>query len=184
MHQKIQLPKKCVSRRLTIKKLNVVDGNRLIDFLNRDSQNYLVEAGFSFKEDGYQYQNRRQWVNIFNSTATQNYFVFLNTADAPIIGHFEIYKDPVSNTPRIGYFITPEYRSKGYGSEAYGSVLDSLSKLNQFPMRLWSQIEPDNKASRSILLKNKFRVCGARNAPAAFEEDKKFTTFSRVLSPS
>jgi len=68
----------------------------------------------------------------------------------------------------IGYVLLPEYWNQGYGSEISEGLV-SHAKLNNGIKSLIAIIDPENAASKKILLKSGFvleKVCRIDNLPA------------------
>lgn len=74
-----------------------------------------------------------------------------------LIGTIGFYRLNLANfRAEIGYMIMPEYWRKGYTNEAIQAVLHfGFTKVNLHSVE--ADINPDNEASRSILLKNGFQ---------------------------
>lgn len=70
-----------------------------------------------------------------------------------LVGHYRI--QPENYRSEIGYMILPEYRNKGYVSEALKVLLDfGFNTLNFNSIE--AVIDPDNLASEKVLQKNGF----------------------------
>ena len=83
-------------------------------------------------------------------------FKVMDTSNSGLMGFakLEITREKL-NEAELGFLLLPEYWGKGYGSEIAG-ILMKVAISDPHLKRVWANVDPDNKASRKILINNGF----------------------------
>jgi ribosomal-protein-alanine N-acetyltransferase len=117
--------------------------------------------GVSFRtmEDTRQ---QMQWYEELEKSHSGKWWVICLAGTSSLIGMIGIYNiHPLHRKCEIGFWLLPEYWSKGYINEAARAVIQfSFSQLHLH--RIEATVETENKASIKVLLKLNFHLEGTR----------------------
>lgn len=83
-------------------------------------------------------------------------FKVLDAAGIQVLGFAKLeLTEEKPDEAELGYMLLPEFWGQGYGSEIAGQLLE-VAKSNPQLKRIWANTDPNNVASRKILLKHGF----------------------------
>ena len=104
-----------------------------------------------------------------------------NQTDDRIVGMIDFSRDSLGHD-RVGYFVLPSERRRGYAFEAYMACIDRAADAGLLGDTLYAHTDPENKVSQKFLEKVGFRNLGKLIGPNNQGESQTVIAFSRALS--
>lgn len=171
----VPLPDKFESHRTVVRRARPMDYKAIGEFFDRDDHHYLEDwlawgKGYcedaQYSKSGYAYM---AWLlryfedDFAKSGQFGKYYLIFKKGKPEVVGTIGIIFDREFNF-RASYYVSPSFRRQGYGTEAHAAVIRGLKK--QYPRRqIIAEVNPKNRASQKMLLRNGFRLQGSSALP-------------------
>lgn len=158
------LPDFVESRRLVVSRaVSDHDRSLLADFFNASGQDY-PSRHFNWPVYDIPY-SKGEMPSIerhIRRHGDADRYLFLK-GRTKVIGALNFSSDR-HGSARLAYYISPEFRRKGYAGEAHKAALRAFFQANSRMRGMWEEVAADNHASRKILIKNGFKLMGQRHS--------------------
>lgn len=90
---------------------------------------------------------------------------------------FDDLHAPSSGTPDIGYWIDPNFQSRGYAHEAMQGLMLYVLKKNPHISQVWATVDPENIASIKVLNKLGFSALAQRKTITTYRGEEERMIF-------
>ena len=177
----LNLPERLVTRRLCLRDISCKNVDAFLDFMNRNDQDY-PRSYLGWEKEEYSRENAKNLIKVFRDQTIRNYHLFRIGDPNTIIGEIMVTSDRL-RSPRVAYYISPEYRRKGYASEGYDAVMTSLLSQNRLSF-VWEETDNWNRASRHFLMSKGFRCMGKRQSSNFNLEEESIVFLRKTAKPS
>jgi RimJ/RimL family protein N-acetyltransferase len=151
------------TERLSLREMTLDDAAFLLHILNdADFLQYVGDRGIRSIDDARAYLLR----GPIDSYRRHGYGMYLAVlkADESVVGLCGLVRRQELPEPDIGFAFLPQYRSRGYASEATAAILEYGSGVLALP-RILAIATPDNLPSNRVLQKAGMRLDGAVRLP-------------------
>ena len=179
-----------VTSRLSIGPLQTGDESAFTDFLNADGgvfprrehrQIPAYEAPPPFTEDRVRTEIIPA-LQDYHETKPGPQLYIRTKSDGRIIGMIDFSVDNFGRN-RVGYFVLPSERRKGYAFEAYAATVNQAVRTGFLTGSLYAHTDPENTLSQKFLQKAGFEKLGRIETKNTEGDDIEVVAFTRRLDP-